>query len=169
MPVVAHQWHGSVAHEMVRVADKRLIFTQDVFRMRGRSERGSTHTSIKTVPCGIAVLIAALGVTGVDLDLCVHACEERTTLQKFVRGPQSITTVEFPTNDISFGRLLPTIAQSRQKSEHSSTINKGEQNDVAVFLGVLGLSAVRAVCLLFESTVCTVSTTTVPQYSSIYK
>ena len=69
MPVVAHQRHGSVAHEMVRVAAKRRIFRQDVFRMRGRSERGSTHISIETVPCGVAVLIAILGVTGVDLDL----------------------------------------------------------------------------------------------------
>jgi len=36
----------------------------------------------------------------------------------------------------------------------------GEQNAVAVFGDDLGLSAVRVVCLLFESTVCTVSTTT---------
>ena len=92
MPVVAHQRHGSVAHEMVRVADKRRVLRQDVYRTRGRPERGSTQISMKTVPYGIAVLIAVLGVTGVDLDLCVHACEERTTLQKFVQGPQSITT-----------------------------------------------------------------------------
>ena len=76
MPVVAHEPHGSVAHDMIRVADKRRIFRQDVFRTRGRSERGSTQTSMKTVPCGIAVLIAVLRVIGVDLDLCVHACEE---------------------------------------------------------------------------------------------
>ena len=69
MPVVAHQRHGSVAHEMVRVADERRILQQDVFQTRGRSKLGSTQISIKNVPCGIGVFIAAHGVTGVDLDI----------------------------------------------------------------------------------------------------
>ena len=73
MPVVAHQRHGSVAREMVRVADKHRILRQDVFRTRGRSEQGGTQISIKTVPCGIRVaeMIAVLVITAVDVDLCV--------------------------------------------------------------------------------------------------
>ena len=66
--------------------------------------------------------------------------------------------------------LLPTIGESKPNRGHD-TINKGEQNAVAVLVVVLGLSTVCVcvplvfVCFAvrargkFESTVCTESTT----------